>query len=638
MSSELLLVARGLTKTYLSPLAPFARFRAAVFGAKPNVSSKTVLADVDLEIRRGETVGILGRNGAGKSTLLGMLGNAIEPTGGTLQRYGSIAVLLELGAGFNQDFSGRKNAEIYCRLMGRKERDIRDAVAGIEEFADLADYFDLPVRTYSSGMYSRLGFACAINVDAGLIIVDEALAVGDAAFRAKCYSKIERMQADGRTFLIVSHSPNLVAKFCTRAVVLDKGRKVYDGDTLGGIKVYKDIRTEIESKVKSAAGGRGKDSAKVALKSFKLTDATVPQGRIHFEYAIHAKEALEFPILHFGIRDGNGITVASFNTEYANLQVPAMAAGTVHKAAFSFDARLLPGMYFTSTMVSEKVGDEDKPLCLYQDALKFEIVKKATSHGIVDLAFALALDQVPAEARIVDNRDRVARVLKLETLDYRFTHQIEGFTDVRTKERAPLIQQFSLFLPAFTAANPSAGEFLAVECGVFRGHSLLSLAQVAQRSAAAVRIYGLDSFAGFPEFSATDLETVSPKIREVSRLVFQEASLEAVQEKLKGAAVDHLVTLKKGFFCDVLPELAAMAFAFVHIDCDLYEGHLECLEFFYPRMKPGGMIFFDDYHSVEFTGARSAIDHFLADKPERLFHLRLGADEPNHTKAFLLKA
>ncbi len=245
MSSDLLLRATGLSKVYAGSKKPLSTLRHALFGTETASADQfLVLSDIDIEIRSGETVGIMGRNGAGKTTLLGILGNVIQPTTGTVERNGRIATLLGLTAGFNPNFSGRENAYLFCSIQGidRARTDLR--IGAIEAFADLGRYFEMPLQSYSSGMQSRLAFACAVHVDANLIIIDETLAVGDANFRMKCYDRIRQMKEDGQTFLLVSHNQNLVANFCTRGIVLEGGRKVFDGTTFDAVECYKRVRTE----------------------------------------------------------------------------------------------------------------------------------------------------------------------------------------------------------------------------------------------------------------------------------------------------------------------------------------------------------------------------------------------------------
>jgi lipopolysaccharide transport system ATP-binding protein len=184
------------------------------------------LRDVDLEVWPGETVGIVGKNGSGKSTLLQIIAGTMTPTQGDVEVHGRVAALLELGSGFSPDFTGRENVKLNASLLGLRAAEIEERMPRIEAFAELEDFIDQPVRTYSSGMYMRLAFAVAINTDPDVLIIDEALAVGDEAFQRKCFATIERMKKGGATILFVSHSASSVNQLCDRAVLLDGGRRL----------------------------------------------------------------------------------------------------------------------------------------------------------------------------------------------------------------------------------------------------------------------------------------------------------------------------------------------------------------------------------------------------------------------------
>jgi ABC-2 type transport system ATP-binding protein len=188
------------------------------------------LRDITLDIETGHTVGLIGPNGSGKSTLLKVLASILRPTAGEVRAVGRIASLLELGAGFNGELSGRENVFLNGSLLGLSKREVEQQFDSIVEFSELAEFIDSPVKHYSSGMYVRLGFAVAVHVDPDILLVDEVLAVGDEAFAAKCLAKIAEFQADGRTILFVSHALDLVEQVCDRVVVLDHGRLVFDGD------------------------------------------------------------------------------------------------------------------------------------------------------------------------------------------------------------------------------------------------------------------------------------------------------------------------------------------------------------------------------------------------------------------------
>jgi O-methyltransferase len=185
--------------------------------------------------------------------------------------------------------------------------------------------------------------------------------------------------------------------------------------------------------------------------------------------------------------------------------------------------------------------------------------------------------------------------------------------------------------------NRSAHPFRAVECGVYTGSSLLACALIARDTCMPYRIIGLDTFSGLPPLSEKDLSLAPDGARYINTQMFGDTSLESVQAKFLHAGLSNYVELRKGLFRETLPTLPDHRYHFVNIDCDLYEPHIECLEYFYPRMVSGGIVFFDDYHSVEYPMASRAVDDFMHDKPEQLLHLRFGADGVNRTKSFFLK-
>jgi len=196
------------------------------------------LRDIDLEVKKGEILGIIGKNGSGKSTLLKIISRVLTPNSGTIQVNGVISALLELGAGFNPEFSGIENVYFYGTLLGFSTEEMEQRIDGILSFADIGDFIDQPLKTYSSGMKARLGFAVATEVNPDILIVDEVLAVGDAIFQRKCYAKMEKLIKDGKTVLLVSHSRNNIASLCNRAMLLDDGREVAFGDVDTVLKEY----------------------------------------------------------------------------------------------------------------------------------------------------------------------------------------------------------------------------------------------------------------------------------------------------------------------------------------------------------------------------------------------------------------
>jgi len=186
--------------------------------------------DVSFEARRGETVGIIGSNGSGKSTLLQMICGTLTPTQGDMNVNGRVSALLELGAGFNPEFTGRENVYMNGAILGLSRQEINARFEDIASFADIGDFIDQPVKTYSSGMYVRLAFAVAINVDPEILIADEALAVGDAKFQRKCFAKLEEFRKDGKTIFFVTHAMGTIVSLCNKAILLDKGKVVQEGE------------------------------------------------------------------------------------------------------------------------------------------------------------------------------------------------------------------------------------------------------------------------------------------------------------------------------------------------------------------------------------------------------------------------
>lgn len=201
-----------------------------VFWNKKKAESHTVLEDVSLDIKKGETVALIGVNGSGKSTLLKLMTKIIYPTTGKIVTNGKLTSLLELGAGFHPDFTGRENIYFNAAIFGLTEKEINKRLDDIIEFSELGEFIDSPVRTYSSGMYMRLAFSIAINIDAEILLIDEILAVGDQHFQEKCFNKLEELKKSNKTIVIVSHSLEAIKKLCTRFIWIYEGKVRLDGN------------------------------------------------------------------------------------------------------------------------------------------------------------------------------------------------------------------------------------------------------------------------------------------------------------------------------------------------------------------------------------------------------------------------
>lgn len=296
MSSNAAITVSGLSKCYRIYDNPRDRLiEMLTFGRRRLSREFWALRDASFSIERGETVGIVGRNGSGKSTLLQMICGTVAPTSGEVRTYGRIAALLELGAGFNPEFSGRENVLLNAAILGFPQATMHERMADVLEFSELGDFLDQPVKTYSSGMYARLAFSVAIHVDPDILIVDEALAVGDSRFVAKCMRRIKDIQKSGATVLFVSHDVGSVRTLCDRAIWIDAGRLVDDGDVFPITGRYTqflfkdDVDEDQQIRTEAIINTPSEDAAEVIVDSTRA-DALV---------ALDAR-----PVTHWGSRKG----------------------------------------------------------------------------------------------------------------------------------------------------------------------------------------------------------------------------------------------------------------------------------------------------------------------------------------------
>lgn len=323
-----------------------------------------VLRDVSFTIAPGEAVGVIGQNGAGKSTLLKLITGTAQPTEGRVTRTGKVAAILELGMGFNPDLTGRQNAFHSAGLMGYTQEQIQTAMPGIEAFAEVGDYFDQPVRTYSSGMQVRVAFAVATAFTPDLLIVDEALSVGDSYFQHKSFDRMRRFREEGTSIMLVSHSPGDVKALCDRVILLEKGRVLKDGAPDEVIDYYNALIAKKENEQLAVEQQRGKSGwvttrsgtgqAKVA--SLRLVDpatgtdvalATVGQS---LRLVLEADVLVDIPslVLGFMLRDKQGHVVWGSNTWHSGQAQKNLAQGERVVFTLDFTCRLGPGSYSVS--------------------------------------------------------------------------------------------------------------------------------------------------------------------------------------------------------------------------------------------------------------------------------------------------
>jgi ABC-type polysaccharide/polyol phosphate transport system ATPase subunit len=355
------------------------------------------LRDVSAAIDPGEAVGLIGRNGSGKSTLLRIVAGIIKPTSGTIAAGGRIGSLLELGAGFHPDFSGRENVFLNGSMYGLKRAEIRERFDEIVAFAELEDSIDRPVRTYSSGMYMRLGFAIAAHLDADILLLDEVFAVGDEAFQRKCFGKIFEFKQSGGTIVFVSHDASQVDRLCERAVLLHDGRLELDGPTQDALVMYRRLLAADSDPAERAAGLREWGTGEAEIASARLLGSEGEERRqflageaLSLRLRIHAKAGVAAPRLKLEIRDDAGMLVASDVLDTAELGWQDEGG----ERALRYDVESLPladGRFHLRLGLSDASGE--RPLHWLDDALTFLVYPSGGEGGVVRLEGSWALEE-----------------------------------------------------------------------------------------------------------------------------------------------------------------------------------------------------------------------------------------------------
>ena len=262
----------------------------------------TAMNHLNLNVKKGEIVGILGKNGAGKSTLLKMITGVVVPTSGTIKVNGKISSLLELGTAFNMDLTGEENIYQHGQVMGLTREEIENSKQKIIDFADIGDHLYQPVKTYSSGMFARLAFSCAINVNPEILIVDEVLSVGDMAFQLKCFKKFEEFKSQGKTILFVTHNVSDILKNCTRTIILSEGTKIFDGDVKEGVELYKKI---ITGNMPKTSNKEKKQEDKKEKKNNKQKDTSTWKSHFNENPNLIEYGNLDAEVIDYGIFDEN---------------------------------------------------------------------------------------------------------------------------------------------------------------------------------------------------------------------------------------------------------------------------------------------------------------------------------------------
>jgi lipopolysaccharide transport system ATP-binding protein len=438
MSSEIAISVQGLSKCYHVYEKPHDRLKQYIVprlqGAvglqrKQYFREYWALKDVSFEIRKGETVGIVGRNGSGKSTLLQMICNTLNPTGGSITTHGRVAALLELGSGFNPEFTGRENVFLNAAVLGLTEEQTRARFADIVAFADIGDFIEQPVKTYSSGMMLRLAFAVIAHVDADVLVVDEALSVGDAFFTQKCMRFLRSFMERG-TILFVSHDTASVMSLCNRAIWLEQGQVQEEGSPKEICEKYLEAFYEAQQgrgtttrmKPRRQAEGPSQDQRRdfinatnlrndielfgfredapsfgkggASLCSVQLLDAedaplawVVGGESVVLQVEVQAETRLDSAIVGFFVRDRLGQNLFGDNTWLTCLEEPVTCEpGQRLRARFAFDMpRLPPGDYSVTVAVADGSPDEHVQHHWMHDAVVFKSHSTSVSSGLIGI-------------------------------------------------------------------------------------------------------------------------------------------------------------------------------------------------------------------------------------------------------------
>jgi lipopolysaccharide transport system ATP-binding protein len=442
--------ADNISKHYVMFERPEDRFKQMIIPRLQRLAGRpstryfrdfAALNGVSLEVGRGETIGIIGRNGSGKSTLLQIICGTLQPTSGAIEVNGRIAALLELGAGFNPEFTGRENVFLNAQILGVPRQEIEWRFDDIARFADIGPFIDQPVKTYSSGMYVRLAFAVAINVDPDILVVDEALSVGDEAFQRKCFARIEDIKDKGGTILFVSHGAQTIVQLCTRAVLIDGGEKILEGSPKRVIGQYQRlvnltgkqataVRAEIaqmgqdgpvtdntklpsrqaetqdhaaamaappvvvsnledddawldpklisHSRVEYESRGATISNVRITTQGGKQVNVLRSDGRYYYEYAVQFDRDVWNVGFGMLIKTTQGLDLGGGATDFSPARILKKAvAGSRYRVRFDVRWTLNPGVYFLNAGVTGSADGAAAYSHRVLDAMAFRIMPKS---------------------------------------------------------------------------------------------------------------------------------------------------------------------------------------------------------------------------------------------------------------------
>ncbi|MCR5543148.1 MAG: ABC transporter ATP-binding protein [Eubacterium sp.] len=353
------------------------------------------LKGVSFNVEKGECIGIIGTNGAGKSTILKIITGVVSPTEGNVEIDGRISALLELGAGFNLEYTGIENIYLNGTMMGFTKDEVDKKLDDILKFADIGEFVYQPVKTYSSGMFVRLAFAVAINIEPEILIVDEALSVGDVFFQAKCYQKFEEFKKQGKTILFVSHDLSSIEKYCDRAILLNKGEMVSDGTPKDIIDLYKQILAGQSSGgnlKKELDGSQDYGDKKAEIIDYKVIDSSgrettslLKGEEFSIEVTIRANEPVVSPIVAITIRNSKGTDITGTNTMYEKVDLGHLEPGDERTVVFTQNMDLQGGDYLLSLGCTRFEEYELRVFHRLYDVTELTVISSKDTVGFFDL-------------------------------------------------------------------------------------------------------------------------------------------------------------------------------------------------------------------------------------------------------------
>ena len=436
MENEYAIRVRDVSKMYKL----FSRNRDRVLDALGLTRKKLyhehyALNDLSFDVKKGETVGLIGTNGAGKSTTLKIITGVLTPTSGNVEINGRISALLELGAGFNQEYTGIENIYLNGTMIGFTKEEIDEKLQDILDFADIGDYVYQPVKSYSSGMFVRLAFAVAINIEPEILIVDEALSVGDVFFQAKCFNKFEEFKKQGKTILFVSHDLSSISRYCDRVILLNKGKKLSEGTPKDMINLYKKVmlnQIDTDAIQSGEASEKSTIGAQTLTEQLKNGDTNTTLWRSNYEinpelneygdgkaeiidfaviddqgnystsimkgtlFQIKSKvkfhSVLKHPIFTYTFRNVQGVAITGTNTMYENKELGTVEEGSVHTCTFEQEMNLQGGEYLLSISCTSFENGEFKAHHRLYDVLNITVVSDKNTVGFYDMNSRVTLE------------------------------------------------------------------------------------------------------------------------------------------------------------------------------------------------------------------------------------------------------